>query len=304
MFQDLKNHVKEHIQNKEAMGVSPSVEELKSLIGVAMIKEWNSGVEVYEDYSPREITQIFHSPFESNCPVQLNKLSSEEYTMIPIFRQVKRLLEVIEEKKELELTAKGNLPVKIVKELYTLGVPDDNIETGYFKLAKEQDSNTVRIVRILAQSASLIKIRKGALFLTVEGIHNFKDDALLLKTLFVTFCSKIDWKIFDIFSAYCDINKFEFAFSIVMLGRYGAERRIDNFYAEKNYKAFPIFSYYLVPDYIPSNYTYYYTRRIIKGFMSYFGLIELEKGLKRINPCYLKKSAIFDKLFRIIPPKQ
>ena len=83
---------------------------------MSIIKECNSGIEVYEGYSPREITLMLYSPFESDCPVQLNKLSSEEYAMIPIFRQVKRLMEVIEEKKELKLTAK----VYITIEKYTI----------------------------------------------------------------------------------------------------------------------------------------------------------------------------------------
>ena len=305
MFQDLKNYVNEYLYNKEVLGVSPSLEEFKRLLTMSIIKECNSGIEVYEGYSPMEITLMLYSPFESDCPVQLNKLSSEEYAMIPIFRQVKRLMEVIEEKKELKLTAKGNLPVKIVKELYSLGISDDFIEAGIYKLAKEQDSKRVRIVRILAHSAGLIKKRKGVLSLTVEGVRNLKDDSLLLKTLIGAFCRKIDWEILDFMNIYGDIIRIEVAFSIVLLARYGTEKRIEQFYAVKNYNAFPLyFESPVSEDTLCWDYNNSYRERIIKGFMKHFGLIEFEPREKMCDSIYLQKTAIFDKLFRIIPPKQ
>ena len=38
--------------------------------------------------------------------------------------------------------------------------------------------------------------------------------------------------------------------------------------------------------------------------MKHFGLIEFEPREKMCDSIYLQKTAIFDKLFRIIPPKQ
>lgn len=55
MFQDLKNYVNEYLYNKEVLGVSPSLEEFKRLLTMSIIKECNSGIEVYEVTLPGKL---------------------------------------------------------------------------------------------------------------------------------------------------------------------------------------------------------------------------------------------------------
>lgn len=99
------------------------------------------GQPFFEGYSFYEVDKIVNDPFGPDSFVQLERLTPEEYEQIPLLQLAKYLLNLIKTNKEIKLTATGNLPVKIVKELYGAGFyKEANIESGLINLRIESDS--------------------------------------------------------------------------------------------------------------------------------------------------------------------
>jgi len=112
----------------------------------------------FEGLSPIEMDNLLYNTFEKGSPVQLRKLSDEDYASIPILNQMLYFADIIQKAGEIKLTAKGYLPTKMVADLYYKGfLKDVMIETGINKLYKETDSNVVNLIRLLAELMSLTK---------------------------------------------------------------------------------------------------------------------------------------------------
>lgn len=96
----------------------------------------------------------------ASIKINPNFLNREEVNS-PILKQVDLLLNSIGEK-GLKLTAKGNLPTKVVKEL-VLCCPTES-DAKYFKFTKrfiEDEQIPAVRVRVLCEVAKLIKVSKG-----------------------------------------------------------------------------------------------------------------------------------------------
>lgn len=184
-----------------------------------------------------EMDIIVNDPFSTASPVQFNKLTSGEYALCPMFRQTKALLKIIDEAEELKLTAIGNLPPKIVKELYPLGVKNWFIEEAGYKLSKETDSESVQVAHILATISGVAKKRNNKLSLTANGKKLLNDDYALFMKLFSTYCMKFNWAYFDSYE-FEGIGKFGFAYSLYLISIYGDKQLPDNFYADKFFDTF------------------------------------------------------------------
>lgn len=108
-------------------------------------------LDYFEGYSPSDMQLIFYNLFGKKCPVQIANLGEKDCDSVPLFRQVKMLLEIIEKVDNLKLTQTGNLPPRILKEIYSIGVPDSHIESGIINLRTEKDSISVQMARIVAE---------------------------------------------------------------------------------------------------------------------------------------------------------
>jgi hypothetical protein len=118
----------------------------------------NRPVPEFEGYSPSEMHRIFYFTFEPGSPIEFNRLNDCDYEKIPIYNQIKYLLDLIEKKGELKLTDKGYLPPKIVAELYEQGfIKDPFVECGIVKMRREKDAMPVVLARILIELSGLVK---------------------------------------------------------------------------------------------------------------------------------------------------
>lgn len=125
----------------------------------------------FEGYSPSEMEFILYEFLEPKCPVQINLLAEEEYLDIPLFRQLKYLLELIANNGELKLTKRGNLPVKVVADVYSQGFLKDYwIENGYTKVYNEGRIPSIMIARELLERSPLIKKQHNKLSLTRKAL--------------------------------------------------------------------------------------------------------------------------------------
>lgn len=302
MKQEANKHLQEYIDRMQAKGITPTMEDLNRKMGEFIHLQNNIPREDFEGYSSFEMHKIIHFTFDKDSPIQFNLLTSQEYSQIPILRQVKRLMEIISEKKQVKLTTAGYLPVKIVQELYPLGVPDDLIESNVVKLAKEADCTPVHLARILAEVSGIIKQRKGILTLTAIGAKIIADDSKLFSSIFKGFCQKFNWHYFDYYSDDPQsgvIAQLGFGFSLILLSKYGNTERTAGYYADKYFRAFPMMLENAQPTYktVMEYCSDCYSIRTFERFLHHFGLIQIKKSKEFIQEeTYVRKTPLFDKL--------
>ncbi|HKK59009.1 MAG TPA: hypothetical protein VJ937_06000 [Salinivirga sp.] len=281
-------------------------EELQRLVNQQMQEQNNRGIADFQGYSPNEMKQILYHTFSESSPLQMKQLSKTDYDKVPLLNQIKYLAKLLQEKGQIKLTNKGFLPTKIVADLYGQGfIKDDSIESKISKLYKETDSLSVHLTHILLEISGIAKKRKGVLSLTKSGEKLIADDDKLLRQLFEVFATKFNWAYFD---AYEDngMGQKGFGFTLILLAKYGEVNRLNSFYAEKYFKAFP----YLLEDLVPGYTTAEeyaancYSLRTFDRFLSYFGIIKIEqkgRGFDRMK--YIAKTPLFDKMIACAPPQ-
>lgn len=280
------------------------LKDIQKHIDQVMHEQNNLSIPDFEGYSPFEIHHILHFTFEPNSPIILQKLADSDCLECPMFNLVKYYLDLVKNKGKIKLTAKGFLPTKIVQEIYFQGFLEEYLfSSGISKLYKESDSLTVNLTRLLAELAGLTKKRNGKISLTKTGEKIAFDNQKLFELIFKTMTQKFSWSYYDLYEDE-QIGQFGFGFSLILLSKYGAEKRLDYFYAEKYLKAFPQFSESITPTYGTAE-QYVgncYSVRTFERFLIYFGLIEIEKlgeMLDRKN--FIIKTKLFDKLIKIRP---
>lgn len=281
-------------------------EDLKKHIDRIMDEQNNRSIPGFEGYSPLEMHQILYFPFGSDSPIKLQKLADEDFAKCPMFNSVKYLLDLIESSGEMKLTAKGFLPTKIVKDIYAQGFLEEyQFSSGLSKLYKESDSLTINLTRILAELSGLAKKRKGKLSLTKAGLKAVSDHQKLLEAIFKTMTQKFNWAYYDRYKEE-EIGQFGFGFSLMLLSKYGAKKRLNHFYAEKYFEAFPQLLASIEPTYATKEEygSNCYSVRTFERFLRYFGLTEIEKQKKSASrEAFILRTELFDKFIKVQPPK-
>ncbi|MGM1055354.1 MAG: hypothetical protein ACQEWG_05650 [Bacteroidota bacterium] len=282
------------------------LDDIQKQINQRMNEQNNREISEFAGYSPFEMHQILHFTFGPVSPINVQKLSDFNYKKVPILNQVKYVMALIAKNGKIKLTNKEFLPTKIVSDIYNQGfLKDEHIEMGISKLYKETDSITVNLSRILLELAGLIKKRKGKISLTKKGEKTILDDFILLTTILDTFTGKFNWSYYDGYGEN-QIGQLGYGFSLILLSKFGKEKRFDSFYAKKYLNAFP-----QLLDSVESSFgtlenysTRCYTTRTFERFLDYFGLIKIEregKGLDSLK--YITKTDLFDRLIIVEPPK-
>lgn len=278
--------------------------DIQKHIDQVLNEQNNRAIADFEGYSPFEMHNIIHFTFEANSPVILQKIADSDCVKSPMFNLVKYFLDLVKNKGEIKLTTKGFLPTKIVQEVYNQGYLEEyQFSSGISKLYKERDSLTVNLTRLLAELAGLTKKRNGKLSLTKNGEKIVPNNQKLFELIFKTMTQKFSWAYYD---GYEDeqIGQFGFGFSLILLAKYGAESRLDNFYSEKYLKAFPQFLETIIPTYgTAEQYAgNCYSVRTFERFMNYFGLVEIEKqGKMTERKNLIIRTELFDKLIKVRP---
>jgi hypothetical protein len=270
-------------------------EEFRQIAAQIMAEHNNKPLSDFEGYSPIEMRYVLYNPFDENSPIRFHKLTDADYEKIPILKQVKYLADLISDKNEIKLTAKGFLPTKIVSDIYSQGfIKDELIERGIYKVYKETDAMNINLTRILLELSGLTKKRQGKLSLTKRALKVLSDDFELLKLIFETFATKFNWAYYDGYGEN-HIGQFGFGFSLILLSNYGYEKRLDEFYSDRYFKALPDLLDKDRPDLC-------YSLRTFDRFLDYFGLIDIENEGSVLNKKkYVSKTLLFDKFIECTP---
>jgi len=252
----------------------------------------------FEGYSPNDMHTLLYDIFSENSPVKLLEMDQSDCRKVPIFNQIKYLLKLIDEKDELKLTAKGYLPPAVVTDIYNQGhLKESHIESGITKLYKEIDSITINLTRNLVELSGLVKKRANKLSLTKKAKSLIKKESDLLHLIFEVFTLKFNWSYYDGYETE-QLGQMGFGFSLILLSRYGAQKRPDTFYAEKYFKAFPSFIMESEEPHYESKESHLgrcYSLRTFDRFLSYFGFVKIEFSENISGHSKIIKTDLFDK---------
>lgn len=258
----------------------------------------------YEGYSLEEVDKLVKGAFQDSSTIKIQKLSAEDYAKIPILRQVKYFMQIIQREGGIELIGSlGHLPLHIVEELYPFGVGDYYVDSGILKLTEETDSAGVSLTKILLKIMRLIKIRSNVLTLTKEGAKMAADDELLTNALIVSFCSQLNLGYVDEFESEV-IGNAGIGFTLMLVSKYGSKKRPSNFYSDKYFKAFPMFIDSPDETVTPAA-SICYSCRLFDCLLLNLGLVEVSKEFSKGKESkMIVKTELFDKLIKILPPRK
>ena len=92
-------------------------------------------------------------------------------------------------------------------------------------------------------------------------------------------------------------------FSLILVSKYGNQKRSYRFFADKYFKAFPDLLKNDDLNYFPTEKSsaQCYSLRTFERYMLYFGLIEIEQTKYPEQEIYILKSPLFDRVIEIVP---
>lgn len=303
MNEDLQKHINEFILKNE--GKRFTLDELNKHLSKFIDKQNNHSNPLFEGYSPREMSYLMYEQLGSdNSPVKFLPLNETDYDSIPLFRLIKYITDFLSNNGQIKLTATGRFPLKMVNELYPIGISDSLIEEGFFKLRKEGDSVLIRLAHIMLLLMKMVKERKNVMTLTKIGEQMIKNNETLLRELLYAFRFKLNLGYFDAYS-HQKINGLGISFSLVLLSKYGDKKRPYQFYANKYFAAYPDLLKEISPRYTSAEEEAgsCYFIRLFKRCLLFLGLIEIEEKRKNWDNDIIYKTPLFDKLIKIEPHK-
>lgn len=255
--------------------------------------------------SPMDMHRILYQAFEPSSPVGFRaSIPAEVLEKIPLLNLVLAFLNRLKDIGELRLTAKGNLPRKLVLELYDLGhIKQYGVDEGIFKINKEADAIYIHQTRLLCDLSGFIKKRKNKISLTAKGkkLLNHPDKSDLLKSLFISNIHKFNLGYFDGYPESTGLQV-TFGYTLYLLLKYGKEERNVSFYADKNIKAFPHLLQDFQHHWLTQEETYAssYKIRIFERLLVLYGLVDFrEEGQYSNRQAFTKTSDWFDAVFEI-----
>jgi len=236
----------------------------------------------FQGLSPVDMHNLLYDTFGGKSPLSFSDTINDDILdQIPLFRIAEEYLKIIQRDKQIKLTPLGALPKKVMAELYDKRfLPDEYIESGITKLWKEGDCISIMSARFSAELAGLVKKANNRLTLTKTAARYLDTNNRLqiFKQFFQAFTGKFSWSYNDGYPEQ-PIGQLGWAYSVIMLRKYGNQPRTAHFYAEKYLQAFPAFLTFFPPEESTPVEQYFgcYTIRTFERFLLWFGFVTANK---------------------------
>lgn len=214
--------------------------ELQSFLDDFKAERNRRGLDDFDGLSPNQMSALLHGPFESPPLDDLERRlpADIEAPMLALFRVIADAAR----ERGIKLTARGNLPLRLVKAGDAWLQDDDGLPRPRIGgVSTERDVPEFHYVRLVAELAGLLRKSRGYLYLTrrAEKMLDRDDHAALYARLFTAFCRKFNWAYGDGFGA-LPIVQHSFGFTLYLLHRHGGDWRDAAFYEERFLRAFPM----------------------------------------------------------------
>ena len=290
----------------EANGGKLSLQELNVLMAKHQTEINDRGIADFDGLSPSQMNVLLNRPLANGCKIELRKDIETCVQRSPFFRLSEILLEQIEKAGSLKLTAIGNLPVKTCEFIC-----QENLiywkYMNYVKKFQEDNVPYLSALKFALIESGLVKKRNNSLSLTTKGLKSIKGPKQeLFIQLFDYFTIKLHWgNLYDTeYNSKC--GQFGWAYSLVLLSKYGDQQRESEFFSAKLMQAFERKLWDLSQknnaNIETRDFHLAYETRFSECFAGWFGLAELEyknNGIRYGDSIYLKKSSLFDQLFEV-----
>ena len=158
---EIIRRLQEWINQMEGNGKHVNLDDINRHLGEIMYAQNAAPKPNFNGFSSEQMHQMLNRPLEVGCPVQLRRLTDEQMEQIPVMRQALHLMNELSEK-ELKLTAQGNIPPKMVAELYELG--SHSWSTDWYKQKSEPKTEEVQVLRVVLKTQG-----------RVEGVRTHQD---------------------------------------------------------------------------------------------------------------------------------
>lgn len=238
--------------------------------------------------APIEIHALIYDAFGDKSPVHFQEnIDDNTLDKIPLFRIAEDFLKIIQRDKQIKLTPLGALPKKIMVEIYEKRfLLDEDIENGLTKLWKEDDCISIKSARLTFEIAGLVRKYNGKLMLTKTGTKLLETNNRLeiFKQFFKAFTDRFLWSYNDLYPEQ-PIGQLAWAFSVIMLDKFGDQPQTVDFYAEKYLKAFPALISFFEDDYSSpeKKFVHCYGIRTFDRFLLWFGFVTVDKQKNYLN---------------------
>jgi len=279
-----------------------SLEEAQALLGGFTSRRNQMPIDDFLGLSADQMRAALNHPFESpqlaTFPAVLQTTPSS-----PIAILFDYLINVLGEK-GLRPTAKGNLPVKLVREAALLCWGEERYarETRYGDIRTEPHFHQLHVTRLTARIAGLIWKTNGK-YIPTRACRTLMDKhglAGAYPALFRTYVEKFNWGYSDFYPELWIVQR-SFLFTLYLIHRFGDVWRENAFYAEAFARAFPAALDEIEPEpYSTPEHTlqHCYSLRCLERFAILFGLIETEpiSDPDAYSRFLLRKSPLFDEV--------
>lgn len=298
VFAESRAEIRELLQGRDF----GSLDEANEVLGVHFSRKNRIANVAFSGLSPEQMTAILYEPFDSPDDLRFSKSFEKEYET-PILTLFSLLVEAIGEE-GLKPTAKGNLPQRFCRDaaLSYWGEELHWEKTRFRRINKEDDFVELKITRIIAEMAGLVRKYRGKFILSRECRRILKQQGMMdvYLLLFNAYIEKYNWAYGDGYEDLPFIQQ-SFAYTLYLLQRFTTQWQHQSILEEKYVRAFPMLlaeipgSDYSTPEQQLSS---CYTLRAICRFAAFFGLVKLEKVDKDsyLSPYRIKKLPLLDAL--------
>lgn len=251
--------------------------------------------------SPMDVFDLLYNLFQPDSLIQFHpELGPDTLNQLSFYRLCRHLMNTLADGGEMKLTAAGNLPRKLVLELYDLSTAKEAfIEDGITKLNKEEDSILIQSVKFVLKFAELTKVSKHKLSLTPKGkdLLSPGKEAALFREIFTTHAFRFNHGYFDRYPQKARIQLF-LGYILFLLFLFERKKPALGFYAQKVVQAFPM-ELEKFEDFSPMEPKTQYLRcvetRSFERFLAFYDFFEKENQrgvlpdyLVNLNPCFFQ----------------
>ena len=223
--------------------------------------------------SPNQMQAMLYSPLDAPQLVTFdNSWYPEQSIAIDLF---KALVAGVGDG-GIKATARGNLPIKLCREILGCGEHDELSRLR--RIRSEVEFEKLHTVRLVSDLAGLMKRRKNRFYITQRGrqLSLPENRGDLFHALFRTYVSKFNWGYRNGYPAATFIQT-AWLFSLYCLSLFGQQWRSSRFYAEQFAQAFPAAIHemaeggYFSPE---QQFRTCYATRTLERFVLFWGLAE------------------------------
>ncbi|WP_160292154.1 hypothetical protein [Pedobacter lusitanus] len=285
-----------------------TIDELNKLMIEYQDKINNSPIADFDGLSPEQMNALLHSPFTAGGILQLRKGMDDYLDQVPIFRLSELLISEIWNSGTLKLTTKGNLPVKVCELLHNQNL----IKWEYVHFVKKVTEDEIPYIWPLKQyllDEGILKKRNNRLSLTKYGEKFILfSKATRFNNLLTYFTSHFHWANFYDLEDNGKCGNLGWAYSLVLLSKYGMKSNTSEFYSLKIIRALEkeLWNSYQenMNNEAIKDYHNAYAIRFFECFANWFGLVNIEQKrdylMSLSNRVVITKSSLFDHLFEVI----